>query len=57
MGNVETKAKFSRPKSISGTSDNYYFTFVIYLFSSVSLLLQRKTIILYCEENAHWDWI
>ena len=53
MGNVETKAKFSRPKSISGTSDNYYFTFVIYLFSSVSLLLQRKTIILYCEENAH----
>ena len=33
----------------------YSNLFVFYL--SVSLQLQRKTIILYCEENVHWTWI
>ena len=51
MGNIETTRKFFRRKSISGIEDNYYFTLVNYLFSSVSLQLQKKTIILYCEEN------
>ena len=53
MGNIETKAKFSTFKSISSIEDNYSFTFVIYLFSSVSLQLQRKTTILYFEENVY----
>ena len=56
MGNIETKAKFSTFKSISSIEDNYSFTFVIYLFSSVSLQLQRKTTILYFEENVYWNW-
>ena len=43
MGNIETTTKFSRLKSISRIED-YSFTLVIYLFSSVSLQLQRKTI-------------
>ena len=51
MGNIEITTKFSRLKSISSIDHNYSFTLVIYLFSSVSLQLQRKTIILYCEEN------
>ena len=55
MGNVETTTKFSRFKSISSTEDNYSFTLVIFYFflSSVSLQLQRETIILYCEVNVH----
>ena len=53
MGNIETTTKFSRLESISSIEDNYYFTLVIYLFSSVSLQLQKKTIILYCEENVY----
>ena len=31
----------------------FSFTLVTYLFSSVFLQLQRKIIILYCEENVH----
>ena len=53
MGNIETTTKFSRLKSISITEDNYSISLVIYLFSSVSLQLQRKTIIFYSEENVH----
>ena len=42
--------KCSRLKRISSIEDNYFFYFMgVYLFSSVTL--QRKTIILYCEEN------
>ena len=52
MGNIETTGKFSRLKSISRTED-YSFTLVIYLFSSVPLQLQSKTVILYCEENVY----
>ena len=52
MGSMETTAKFSR-LSISSIEDDYYFTLVIYLFSSVSLQFQMKNIILYCEENVH----
>ena len=52
MGNIETTTKFFRLKSISSIEDNYSFTLVIYLFSSVSLQLQRKIIILYCEKNS-----
>ena len=52
MGNIETTTKFSRLKSISSIEYNYSFTLVIYLFSSVSLQLQGKIIILYCEENS-----
>ena len=51
MGNIETATKFSRLKRISSIEDNYSFTLVIYLFSSISLQLQRKAFILYCEEN------
>ena len=51
--NIEATKKFTRLKSISSAEDNYSFTLVVYLFSSVSLQLQRKTIILYCEENVH----
>ena len=57
MGNIETTTKFSRLKSISSIEDNYSFTLVIYLFLSVSLQLQRKTIILYCEENVYCNWV
>ena len=53
MGKIETTTKSSRLKSISRTEDNYSFTLVNYLFSSVSVQLQRKTIILFCEENVH----
>ena len=53
MGNIEVTTKFSKLKNISSIKDNYCFTLVIYLFSSVSLQLQRKTVILYCEENVH----
>ena len=53
MANIETTTKFSRLKSISCIEDNHSFTLVIYLFSSVSLQLQRKTINLYCEEKFH----
>ena len=45
--------KFSRSKSISSIEDNFSFTLVIYLFSSVSLQLPRKTIFFYCEKNVH----
>ena len=42
--------KCSRLKRISSIEDNYFFYFMgVYLLSSVTL--QRKTIILYCEEN------
>ena len=51
-GNIETATELSIWKSIS-TIEDYSFTLVIYLSSSVSLQLQRKTIILYCEENAY----
>ena len=50
---IETTTKFSRLKVISSIEDNYFFTLVIYLFSSISLELQRKSIILYCEKNVH----
>ena len=54
MGSVEATTKFSRLKSISSIEDNYFFTLYSNLFVfSVSLQLQRKTIILYCEENFH----
>ena len=52
-GEYRSTTKFSKLKNISRIEDNYSFTLVIYLFSSVSLQLQRKTIILYCDENAH----
>ena len=57
MVNIKTATKFSRLKSISRIEDNYSFTLVIFLFSSVSLQLQRKTIILYREENIYWNWV
>ena len=41
MGNKETTTKFSRLKSISRIED-YSFTLLTYLFSSVCLQLQRK---------------
>ena len=50
MGNIEVTTKFSKLKNIFSIEDNYSFTLVIYLFSSVSLQLQRKTIILYSEK-------
>ena len=53
MGNIEHTKNFSRLKSISSIENNYFFTLVIYLFLSVSLQLQRKTIIIYCVENVH----
>ena len=40
MGNIETT--IYRLKSISGIEDNYSFTSVNYLFSGVSLQLQKK---------------
>ena len=46
---METKTKFSG-LNISNIEDDYSFTLIIYLFSSVFLQSQRKTIILYCEE-------
>ena len=53
MGNIEVPTKFSKLMNISSIKDNYCFTLVIYLFSSVSLQLQRKTVIPYCKENVH----
>ena len=53
MGNIEHTKNFYRLKSISSIENNYFFTLVIYLFLSVSLQLQRKTIIIYCVENVH----
>ena len=55
MRTIETTAKFARLKSISSIEGKYSFTLfiVICLFSSASLELQRKTLILYCEENVH----
>ena len=50
MGNIEVTTKFSKLKNIFSIEDNYSFTLVIYLFSSVTLQLQRKTIILYSEK-------
>ena len=35
MGNIETKMKFSRLKSISSAEDNCSFTLAIYLFLKV----------------------
>ena len=49
MGNIETMTKFSRLDSISSIEDYYYFTLVIYVFSSVPLQVQKNTI-LYCEK-------
>ena len=43
---IEAVTKFSRWKCISGIEDEYSLTLVICLFSSVSLQLRRKTIIL-----------
>ena len=40
-GDMETTTKFFGLKSTPGIEDNYSFTLVIYLFSSVSLQLQR----------------
>ena len=49
-GEYRNYDKCSRLKRISSIEDNYFFYFMgVYLFSSVTL--QRKTIILYCEEN------
>ena len=53
MGNIETTTIFSRWKNIYSIADDYSFSLVIYLFPSVSLQLQGKTIIFYCEENVH----
>ena len=53
MGNIEATAKFCRLNSISSIENDYSFTLVNYLFSSVSLQIKRETIILYCEENVH----
>ena len=52
MGNIETK--FCRLKSISSIEDDDSITLVIYLFSSLSLQLQKK---IYGDENNHWNWI
>ena len=57
MGNMEVITTFSKLKNISSIEDNYSFNLVIYLFSSVSLQLQGKTIILYCEVNVYRNWI
>ena len=60
MENIEVTTKFFKLRDISSINridGNYSFTLVIYLFSSVSLQLQRKYIIFYCEENVHWNWI
>ena len=43
MGNIETTTKFCRLKSISRIEDDGSVTLVIYLFSSLSLQLQKKT--------------
>ena len=51
MGNIETTTKFIELKII------ILLLYVIYLFSSVSLQLKRKTISLYYEENVHGNWI
>ena len=49
-GEYRNYDKCSRLKRIPSIEDNYFFYFMgVYLFSSVTL--QRKTIILYCEEN------
>ena len=49
-GEYRNYDKCSRLKRISSIEDNYFFYFMgVYLLSSVTL--QRKTIILYCEEN------
>ena len=53
MGNIEATAKFCRLNSISSIENDYSFTLVNYLFSSVFLQIKRETIILYCEENVH----
>ena len=56
MENIEVTTKFFKLRDISSINridGNYSFTLVIYLFSSVSLQLQRKYIIFYCEENVH----
>ena len=48
--------EFSKFKSISRIEDKFYFALVNYLFSSVSLQIQRKKrkiIIPYCGENFH----
>ena len=57
LGNIGTTTKFSRLKSIPTIEDNYAFTLVIYLFTGVSLQLQRETIMLYCDENVHRNWV
>ena len=57
MGNIETTRKFPGLKNSSSTEDNYSFILVIYLFPSVSLYLQRKAIILCCEEKVHLNWV
>ena len=44
MTNIDNTTKFSRLKSISRIQD-YSFNLVIYLFSNVSLHLQRKTLL------------
>ena len=49
-GEYRNYDKCSRLKRISSIEDNYFFYFMgVYLFPSVTL--QRKTIILCCEEN------
>ena len=45
MRNIEPTTKFSRLKGIFSIEENYSFPLVIYLFSSVSLHLKRKTVI------------
>ena len=50
---IETTTKFSTLKGIFSIEGNYFFTLVIYLFSGISLQLQRKSTILYCEKNVH----
>ena len=59
MKNIETTAEFSRLKSISSKvlKITVRFILAIYLFSRVSLHLQRKTIILGCEEKVYKNWI
>ena len=56
---METTEKFSRLKSISSKvlKITVRFILAIYLFSRVSLHLQRKTIILGCEEKVYKNWI
>ena len=53
MGNIETTTKFSRLRVFLVLKMIILLLYSNLFVFSVSLQLQRKTIILYCEENIH----